>query len=422
MSAELINALPSRMVKVTRVLVPPTNRFEQLILIVPIVLLPLQDSFTLGPVTFMLVWFGLMGAYNVIARPRQLLTVALRPIFLACYAFLVVAFLIESLHPIPDYLTLGRLAEVTAGAVFVATLCRDDSATRGALTAWVIGGVWLSAYLFLTVYGPLREAYGQNFYQASIARVDVLYNSVFHANLNTLSFVMAVATAFALALGLVSTGGRRLVLLVSSGFCLLGTFLPLSRAGVVIAILASLVVVLLVRPRRPRAIALAILIAASIVAIVPGVAFSRLQVVAISSTGQPEIRVQLYQAAFESLADYALFGVGSGNYWTSWAYGKGFTTSGRVIGTHNAFLQVEINWGLAGLALLVAIVGLAFRSLKPLDSHALIGVCLRALGLALLVRLMVSHDLYSKEFAIGLGLIVGAAGWKELRGNLERTN
>ena len=85
--------------------------------------------------------------------------------------------------------------------------------------------------------------------------------------------------------------------------------------------------------------------------------------------------------------------------------------SGGVYGAHNAFIQVTIFWGLAGLLMLIVVVYLAYRCLPRGGGKDVLVLCLYGIAVALLLQMMVAHGLAAKEYSLGLGLLVGGHRW-----------
>jgi hypothetical protein len=123
--------------------------------------------------------------------------------------------------------------------------------------------------------------------------------------------------------------------------------------------------------------------------------------------GKMEGRARVYTAAIEHLPEYLGSGVGVGNFWGPW--GKRSSFGG--LGAHNGFIQVTIYWGLAGLLALAAVIWQAYRCLPANCGKDVIGLCLAGTAVSLFMMLLITHNLYIKEFSLGLGMLVGAQRW-----------
>jgi hypothetical protein len=157
------------------------------------------------------------------------------------------------------------------------------------------------------------------------------------------------------------------------------------------------------------------LVAAFFVAIsvmlIPQAVWERMSFSTDSEGGTIEGRARVYTAAVEYLPEYIVAGVGAGNFWGDWGSQTDFAHGLGVTGTHNGFLQVAIYWGLAGLLGLLWIIWRAYRCLPRHDGKDPLLLCLIGVSLSLCLVLMTIHNLYSKEFAIGLGLLVAGECW-----------
>jgi hypothetical protein len=158
---------------------------------------------------------------------------------------------------------------------------------------------------------------------------------------------------------------------------------------------------------RGRTILIASVIGAAIIMWVPNVMWSRFSLG--TSTGHPEARARIYTAAVERFPEYAITGVGAGNFWNVWGRHSGYAY-GRygVLGAHNAFIQVTIYWGLAGLLALIAVVWQAYRCLPRHCGSDVLSLQLLGVSVAVLIWALTVHSLSAKEYSLVLGFLVGA--------------
>lgn len=384
-----------------------TTAAERALLFVAIILLPLEDLIpTVAGLGSSFIIFGLLAGYLLIYHPQILLRTVRHRLFLAVYALLAVGLLIETLHPFPRYQDLFRIALMVAGAILIAALCRDRKALRSCILGYFVVGLWMSVLLIATSYGALKASSATDFNDASRVRGEVLdKNNPLQGNLNTMSITTGHGVVVALVLALVATTKtRRILLYGATGFCLVATFLPLSRGGIVIVITACGLVLLTFKGRKARSVLAALVLGVSIMAWVPDVAYSRLSFSTKDVGGHQEARARIYTAAVEHLREYAFFGVGAGNFWRSWGYNHGWGEAGA----HNCYIAVTIYWGLLGLAALVGVVTQAYRCLPRESGHDPLGLALLGISVSLLLLTFVTHALYAKEFSIGLGLLAAA--------------
>jgi hypothetical protein len=389
--------------------VKPTTTIERLILASVIVLLPLQDHLpTVGPVSIAWLLFGVLATFVAMFRGLLWPQVAVRGPFLALYLLILTGFVVELSHADSDLLDLWRIAEMVLGATFVATVCRDKAALRWASAAFLLAGLWMSVYLFFTIYGGLQSATATDFSEASMVRSEVLASSSLRANPNTMSFVAAQGVIVAVVYALVGrTTSRRITWLTIAIFCLIAAFLPMSRSGVAIAVLSSAVVASIYRPNRFKAIFLASLLGLGVANIVPSAAMSRMSVPTELPEGKMEARVRVLTATLGAIPEYALFGVGCGHFWSYWTWERDLHGSGA----HNSFLQVTIYWGVLALAALLLAIVLTYRCLPRRPGSDFYVLALNGIAASLFLLLTVMHSLYTKEISLALGAIVGSHFW-----------
>jgi hypothetical protein len=393
--------------------VTTTSVLERLLLALMIVILPLEDHFILVPdfsMTFVV--FGIVGMYVLLNRSIALGLVLRHPLFVAAYAFLGVAVLVELFHPNADFFEIGRIGQMIAGAILIASICRDRSSLKAACYGYVVTGIWLSLVLFLTSYDVLQGAKPMDFHEASQLRGEAFEENPVEGNLNGMAFVAAQGTVVAFASALTARSVLLRNFLMSAGlFCLVATFLPMSRSGVVIAIVSCASVLYTFGLRRGKAMLLAALTVGAIFMWVPESVWTRMSFSTETYDGKMEGRARVYMAAIEHFPEYAIAGVGAGNFWSSWGRKSHFAKGGGVSGAHNSFLQVTLYWGILGLVSLLVLLWQAYRCLPRYCNLEAESLCLLGIGVSLLLLSVVTHNVYAKQFSLGLGMLVGARCW-----------
>jgi O-Antigen ligase len=393
----------------------PTTTVERFLLMATTVLLPLQDHIpAVAGFSIMFIMFAILAGYILLNRARALARTWLHPVFLAAYALLIGSLLIESAHPYSDYSFIFRLGQAIAGAIIVASLCRDRQALQAAIYGCLVAGVWMSVLLFFTSFGALSGATATNFNEATRLRSQVFAENPLEANLNFMGFIAAQGTAVALALALTTRSShRRYLLLGITAMCFVATFLPLSRSAIVIVILACGAILFAYGAKQLRTLMIAIILGATMVIWVPDAVFSRLTFSTESYHGKMEARARVYTAAIEHLPEYAMTGVGVGNFYGQWGMQSGFFSlaRGSVTGPHNWYFAVAIYWGVGGLLALLVMIYQAYRCLPRRCSADPLGLCLLGIAVSLFLFTMVQHVLANKVVFLGLGLLVGVRLW-----------
>jgi hypothetical protein len=379
------------------------------------VMLPLQEHIpAIAGFSIMYIMFAILAAYIVLNRPRALARAWLHPVFLAAYALLTVSLFVESSHPFADYSFILRLGQAIAGAIIVASLCRDRRALQAAIYGSLVAGVWMSVLLFLSSFGALSGAIATDFNEATRIRSQVFAEMPLEANLNFMGFIAAQGTVVALASALTTRSSHRRYLLLGIGaFCFVATFLPLSRSAIAIVILACGIIMLAYGAMHIRTLMVAIILGATMVIWVPNAVFSRLTFSTEPYHGKIEARARIYTAAIEHFPEYAMTGVGVGNFNGPWGMQTEFfkPSQGIVIGAHNWYIAVTIYWGVGGLVALLVMIYQAYRCLPKRSGADPLSLCLLGIAISLFLYTFVQHVIYSKTVFLGLGLLVGARLW-----------
>jgi hypothetical protein len=407
----------------------------------PIVTMPLNGIavkydgqiifFEIAGFSLLYILFGLLGVYLLLIHPGALVKTWSHPVFLTAYILIILATAVEFSHPHASLGDLVSLGSMFAGAVLIASLCRDREALRACIYGLLISGVWVSVYLFLLSYGGLSEATATNFEEAVELRAEIFRqrNMPLKANANFLSFFSAQGAVIALALALKEKSTRRRNLFLGVAmFCFIASFLGLSRGAVAMAIISCMFVMLSSGiqkfARFSKVIVVATVLVAGALMWVPDAVFSRMVFIQTDEEGVKVARHETYSAALEHLPEYLITGVGAGNFWGPWGmqskYGGYVRGQPRVGGSHNGLIQVTLYWGLVGLMSVIAIIYQAYHSLPSRSIDDPLVLCLYGLSITLLLYLQVHNVIAAKQFAVGLGLLVGARCWVWPKAGIRR--
>jgi len=393
-----------------------TTPMERLLLMGLIISLPLQENVpTLAGMSFPYLLFGLTFLHLALNRPQAIWKTWTHPVFIALYILVYVGIVVETAHPFTNYKIARRIAEMTGGAILVAAICRDRKALLAGIHGYLIAGLGLSVFLFMTAYGSLRGASAADFREASIVREEAFVENPLEAGLNRMALVGAQGAVVALALAMAARKPRaRYFFLALCAFCAVASFLPLSRSGALTTALGCATVLFAYQGRGKwtRILVTSILLAGAVVFFVPDVVFSRMTYSTEADNGKQEGRARVYTRSIQYLDEYVLMGVGAGNFATAWGISHGYISrSGNALGAHNAFFQVTIFWGLAGLFALSLTVWLAYRCVPKRCGEDVLAIALKGIAVTVLMLMLVVHALYAKEYSLGLGMLVGAQRW-----------
>jgi len=408
-------AMPKQRNQSGHAMVRRTTGLECLLLIVIIALLPLEDHIpTVAGFSFSWILFGIAAIYVAFNRIRELTVVASCPVAVTFYLFILTSTLVESAHVDPRYEEIGRVGQMMAGAILVAAICRDQRALKASVSGFLISGIWLSVLLMLTVYGQISSTQAADFEAASDLRADVYSNAAVELNLNTMAFIAAQGAAVSLAMALtIKWIPARLLFLGSALLCTVAAFLPFSRSGIIIVCATCGAIAVRCRRQRFLGLILAAMLGGGVLLLVPSAIISRMAFT-MDRTNHMEGRARVYTAVIDHFPEYALIGVGSGNFWGSWGSRSEFF-AGELMGAHNCFFQITIYWGIPGLLSLLAVVWQAYRCVPKVRPDDALTLALMAIAFSSLLLLFVMHNMYSKILSLGLGLLIGARCWEAAR-------
>jgi hypothetical protein len=385
-----------------------TTRLDRFLLMSIIIILPSEQYFpAVAGFSIAFIMFIMLGGYVLFKRPGTLARMSSDPLFVTAYILLGLGSLIEFLHPYASYSEIFRIGQMIAGAIIIASLCRDRSSLRAAMHGYLIAGIWLSVFIFLISFSVLSRATAMDFDAATRIRGQIFEDVSFSAT--WMALISAKGAVVALALALSAQALHRYYLFLGIViFCLIATSLSLTRSGIVMIIVSFAAVMFASGIWRGRTILMAGLIGGAIVMWIPDVVWSRLTFSTESHQGHMEARARVYTAAVEHFPEYVLTGVGVGNFWGAWGMHSNYAGRHGVSGAHNAFIQVTIYWGLAGLFTLIMVVWQAYRCLPRHCGSDALSLQLLGVSVAVLIMSLSAHNLYAKDFSLILGLLVGA--------------
>jgi hypothetical protein len=395
-----------------------TTPVERSLLLTAMIILPLENYFPpVAGMTVSFLMFVVLAAYIIVNRPRILGEMWYHPVFIAAYAFIGVSVLLEFTSPLPRYGDLIRFGQMIGGALCVAVLCRDRSALTVGLYGYIATAFWVSVVLFSTGYETLQGMQADDFDEASRVRHQAFGDKPLGANINELSFIVAQGAIVAFALSLSERLKLPRILLLGIGaFCLIASFLPMSR-GVAVVTLVSFATILYNQGfRYGKALVIASILGMGVYMVVPDAIWGRMVFsTEVQRHGKLESRAELYTTALDRLPEYIVAGVGAGNYFEKWGLEKGFPRhKGGVtvaLGVHNSFLAITIYWGVLGLSLFLWMTWCVYRSIPSRCGRDELSLALLGIIVAIGLYLFQIHGFYDKPVAFAVGMLVGARQW-----------
>jgi len=408
-------AMPKQRNQSGQATVRRTTGLECLLLIVIIVFLPLEDHIpTVAGLSSSWILWGIAAIYVAFNRIGELTVVASCPVAVTLYLFILTATLVESAHVDPSYEEIGRIGQMIAGAILVAAICRDRRALKASVSGFLIAGIWLSVLLVLTVSGKISSTQAGDFEAATELRADAYSNAALQLNLNTMAFIVSQGAAVSLAMALTTRWiCARLLFLAAALLYTFAACLPFSRSGVIIVCATCGAIVVRCRGQRFLGLVLVAILGGGVLLLLPSAIISRMTFT-MDRTDKMEGRARVYTAVIDHLPEYALIGVGSGNFWGSWgSRSEFFTGEGgtKIMGAHNCFCQADIYWGIPGLLSFLAVVWQAYRCVPRVRPDDALMLALMAIAFSTFLLLFFMHNMYSKQLSLGLGLLIGARCW-----------
>ena len=396
-----------------------TTRPERVLLTTTIIMLPLEAHIPpVGGFSSLYFVFIVLAGYVLVNRGEMFDRIWMHPVFLPGYAFIGITFVLELTSPFPLYESPLRFGLMIAGAILVASLCRDRLALQACVFGCLGAALWLAVVLFLTSFGALHSAATTDFREASKVRAEVFSNKAVGGNINHMSFtcVQGGVAAFALTLADNSPFRRKLFGAIAV-FCLSGSFLTMSRATIAVTSLSCAAILYVCGFKRGKTFLVAGVLGATILLILPNAIWSRMAFQ--TEQGNREARAWLYVTAVEQLPEYVIAGVGAGNFGKQWGWEHGFGGGDVVYSLHNMFLQVMVFWGLLGLIPFVALMWQAYRYFPKGCGRDVLSLSLLGIAVSQLAMMPFYSDIYSKGLSLALGMIVGSCCWIWPRGIVQ---
>lgn len=387
------------------------SRMERGLLVTAICLMPFDRAIGVpGGLGVVGVVLAVLAAVVVLRDPGNALRVALDPRALPVYGFLALTLAVEMLHPASSVAWWFRVALNLGALLVVAACCRDRRTLTAALWAMVaVAAVFALPYL-MGAYGTVGGSDASSFEESSELRSEVVSDTAwFDFGVNLWSVLLGQAAGLAVALAPLARRQVRPLLYALAVLLALTTILSFSRTGALVVVVSLVVAVVASRARATGKVVRIALVAAAVLVLVPAAVLPRLSVA--TSDEEKDSRVVIAETVADTAPQWALIGVGAGNYWGGWAEANGFPVKTSVSGTHNAYAQVAVQWGLPGLGLLLLMLTVVARQIPRRASADPLRAALVVLFVSLCVGMVFSHSLYHKHIAVGFGLILAYGIW-----------
>ncbi|HRH66853.1 MAG TPA: O-antigen ligase family protein [Bacteroidia bacterium] len=360
--------------------------------------------------------FGCTLFYIGLTRLKTLLRLFSGKYFIASVVFAVVCIFMETIHPFPSYEFIFRYLNMTLGIFCIAVLCRDKTAFDIALFTFILASAFQSVILIFGTVPLLRSFSADGFYDASRARIQAFETFFLRGNLNDISYFSSIGALIGLIwMYFEPVRWKRITLMILTVPSILGVFLPASRTGAIIFFVSILIFVYKSKINLRSWVFPSLILIIFLFIAVPDVVWVRLgSILRFAELQETDSRTKVYTAVLNNIDQYAITGIGAGNYWHGWAVSAGITnrfTTDVAMAAHNAFFQLWIYWGLPGL---ISFLGLIFMFRTAVDRNIegdRMKSCLYIFITMIPMIFLFYHSFYHKSFSIGLGMLLGARFW-----------
>ncbi len=360
--------------------------------------------------------FGFTFVYLAATRIKTLLRLFSGKYFIASVGFALVCIFMETLHPFASYIFIVRYLNMTLGIFCIAVLCRDKIAFDIALFTFILASAFQSVILISGSFQMLRGFTAFGFYDASRARIEAFEQLLLRGNLNEISYFSSIGALIGMIwIYYEKTNWKRVILMILTIPSILGVFFPASRTGAFIFFASLLVFFFKTKVNMKKWILPTATLLLLLVFAIPDVVWVRLiSIIHLAELQETDSRTKVFSAIITHIDQYALIGVGAGNYWHGWAVSAGITnrfTTDIAMAAHNAFFQLWMYWGLPALLAFLSLIWIFSTALERRVSGDRLKTTLFIFTLMVPMIFLFYHSFYHKSFSIGLGMLIGARFW-----------
>ncbi len=360
--------------------------------------------------------FGFTFVYVAATRIKTLLRLFSGKYFIASVLFAAICIFMETLHPFASYEFIFRYLNMTLGIFCIAVLCRDQTAMDVALFTFVLASALQSVILISGSFHLLSGFNALGFYDASKARIEAFEELFLRGNLNEISYFSSIGAMMGMIwIYYEKNKWIRWMLIALTVPSILGVFFPASRTGALIFFASTLIFIYKTKVKISRWILPTGFLILLLVFAIPDVIWVRLSsLMHFSELQESDSRTKVFSAIITHIDQYALTGVGAGNYWHGWAVSAGITnrfTTDIAMAAHNAYFQLWMYWGAPALIAFIALVWLFAQAVHRNITGDRLKSSLFIFSLMLPMIFLFYHSFYHKSFSIGLGMLIGSRFW-----------
>ena len=360
--------------------------------------------------------FGFTFVYLAATRIKTLLKLFSSKYFVASILFALVCVFMETIHPFASYDFIFRYLNMTLGIFCIAVLSRDRKAIDVALFTFVLASALQSIILISGSFHLLKGFTAFGFYDASRARIEAFEELFLKGNLNEISYFSSIGALIGMIwIYYEDKNWKRWLLVALTVPSILGVFFPASRTGALIFFASTLIFFFKTKVNLRKWIVPTGLLSLLLIFAIPDVIWVRLSsIMHLSELQESDSRTKVFSAIISQIDQYALTGVGAGNYWHGWAVSAGITnrfTTDIAMAAHNAFFQLWMYWGLPALLAFFVLIWTFAKAVEKNITGDRIKTSLYIFVLMIPMIFLFYHSFYHKSFSIGLGMLIGARFW-----------
>jgi len=361
--------------------------------------------------------FGISTFYVIFYRFKYFIQVLQTRYFVYALFFSILCTLIETLHLNSYYKFVNRFFFMSIGALAITAICRDKKAFNWAINSLIIMATIQAIILYFGTAASFAAASASTYQDASKARIDAYEDFSLEENLNIMSFFCGLGATMA-AVKFVHTKKvlYKIIYAILAVITTVGVFLPVSRSGAVVFFITLGIYVFRSGINLQRIIPVGIVFGAIMLFLVPSVFWTRFASLGDSEElAENDSRSRVYGNIIKGMPDFFAVGVGSGQYWYYWAVKQGITPRGRpsrADGTHNAYAQIWVYWGLPAILMFFGLIRTLGRYVTPRIKNKYFSTVIFTFSIFVVLEMLFAVSWYEKTFALLIGLTMANQLWK----------
>ena len=402
-----------------------SSLFNRLIIFAYVFSLPFQeDTGTIAGISVpgLIVLIGFFRIF-IEGSANNFFKIIKHPIGVSMIVFIVMAFIIESLHPTPFYASIFRNANNYLGTFMLATLVRDESDFKILIGSYIFSAAYMGLLLFVFGWGTLNSTSASTFSAANTARDETLSQVPISQNPNYMSYtlglgILSIILYSYFRVKLFSINNKLLpigVLLL----LVLSLLVTMSRTGIVSTLVTMFFLMFYFRQATVSRIVVILISLALIYTYAPQSAKTRLtvgnteEVDEFGNLVQSDSRSNTLNEAYYEIGKNFLWGTGEGNLWMG-AYKKTSKLTKyneekdtyMMTGTHNLIFQIILHMGIFGFVFFAIILYNVFKVMPSYKELNFTGAIVLSFNIAAVSLMFFDNIISNKEYSIAYSMAI----------------